>query len=190
MLRKLWMTALDRFGSPLPVARVPVGWPQSEMNTLADQLANTNNESSLVIPNEVQLDTVLDSGRVEPARAFLAAVAYEDTQIARALLGQELTTESGSGGGSRALGQVHQDVLDDRIQSLRTEIAQTVLTGQIARRITAVALGPDAPVPRVSFPNLTPAEIEARQKLLSALLTGQVVAPTEGWIRGWLGVPG
>jgi phage gp29-like protein len=188
-LRKMWLTALDRFGTPLPVARVPSGWSQEQADRLAAQLSNANNESALVVPSEVQIDAILDTGRVEPARAFVAAIEYEDIQIARAILGQELTTQAGGGHGSYALGRVHQGVQDDWIQALRADLAESVLTQQVARRIAVMSLGPDAPAPRVAFPNLTPTELSARRELIGALLDGAVVAPSEPWLRSWLGVP-
>ena len=129
---------------------------------------------------------------MEPARAFVTAIEYEDTQIARAILGQELTTQGNSGGsGSYALGKVHQEVATDWVQSLRSQIAAQVLT-PLARTLTLYHHGPDAAAhhcPTIAFPNLTPDELAGRQALITALISGQVIAPTEGWIRSWLGVP-
>ncbi|GAB4458868.1 MAG: hypothetical protein OHK0029_20680 [Armatimonadaceae bacterium] len=193
-LRRMWLTALDRFGAPIPVAKVPPTWAQAEIAHLSRLLTRVQHESSLVVSRDVEIELALDTGRVEPARAFVTAIAYEDTQIARAILGQELTTQSGgpTGRGSYALGKVHQGVCDDWIQALREEIAGKVLTDQLARRITLLHYGPDAAqtaCPTVRFPNLTDSELAARRDLIRDLITGGVVAPEEAWIRQWLGVP-
>jgi hypothetical protein len=84
---------------------------------------------------------------------------------------------------------VHQDVADDWIQALRSELAECVLTGQVARQITLMALGPDAPCPVVRFANLTPDELDRRRQLVRDLVSGGIVSPSEGWIRTWLGIP-
>jgi phage gp29-like protein len=187
-LERMWLSALDRFGAPIPVARVPLSWSQSEVDHLSQLLSRLQNESALVLTNDVQLDAPLDAGRTEPARAFATAAAWCNREIARAILGQELTSGTGDGA-SYALGRVHQAVCDDWIQALRTDLAERVLTAQVARTVTLAALGPDAPAPHITFPNLTPDELATRRTLLSSLLSGGIVAPTEGWIRRWIGVP-
>jgi phage gp29-like protein len=188
-LRRMWLSALDRFGAPVPVARVPRTWDQSEMDALSTTLGKLQNESALVVPEDVTVDVSLDAGRVEPARAFVTAIEYEDTQIARAILGQELTTQGASrGAGSYALGRVHQGVADDWIQSLRASLADRLLTAQLSARITAQH-HPTAPVPRITFPNLAPSELAARRELIASLVAGNVVAPDEGWVRRYLGLP-
>ncbi len=189
-VQRMWLSALDRFGAPIPVAKVPLTWSQSEMDRLTTLLAKIQNETSLVLPADVELDVALQEGRVEPARAFVVATRYQDTQIARAILGQELTTQGNSdGAGSYALGKVHEGVATDWIQSLRSEIAETVLTGQAAAAITEMWYGPLAPVPLIRFPNLTDTEMARRQTLVQSLISGAVVAPSESWIRRFVGVP-
>jgi phage gp29-like protein len=141
------------------------------------------------MPEGWEIAAPLDLGRVEPGRAFLTAITYEDQQIARAVLGQDLTSTGGSGSGSYALGKVSQGVSDDWIQSLRIDLAECVLTSQIARAICLYSLGPAAPVPTVKFPNLTDSELAARRDLIGQMVTGQVVAPSESWIRSFLGLP-
>ncbi len=189
LVQRMWLSALDRFGAPIPVARVPTSWSQSEVNALSALLAKLQNESALVVTNDVEIDVTLDAGRVEPARAFPVASDWLDTQIARAILGQELTSQGGNGSGSYALGKVHQDVLTDWIQSLRREIAETLLSGQVAKAITETMHGPGVPVPQIRFPNLTVADLQARKELIEAMCKGGVIAPAESWIREYLGIP-
>ena len=190
LTQRMWLHALDRFGAPVPVARVPKNWGQDELDNLVNLLARLQNEASLVVTDEVQLDAPFGTGRVEPARAFHTACQWYDTQIARAILGQELTTQGNSGGtGSYALARVHEGVQEDWIQSLRGEIAETVLTGQVARTLTAALLGDDYPVPTVAFPNLNDSQMDRRRLLINEMLRGGVIGADESWIREFLGVP-
>ena len=97
---------------------------------------------------------------------------------------------SGAGGGSSfALAQVHLEIQNDWVEALRADLAESVLTDQIARRIVTMALGPDAPCPMVRFPNLSNAEMAARRSLIASMIDGSVIAPTESWIRTYLGLP-
>lgn len=188
LLRRMWAVALDRFGSPTVLFRVPVSWSNAEMSDLAGRGAKLQNETCLVVTNDVEGE-LLDQKQQEPGAGFATAIAYEDTQIARSVLGQELTTQGSSGGsGSFALGKVHEGVKDDWIQALRSDLATCAL-GSVAATITRMALGPDAPAPVVKFPNLSPAELAGRRELITQLISGQVVAPSENWLRSWLGLP-
>ncbi len=186
IVRRMWLSGLDRFGVPIPIATVPVSYTQQEVDRLSHQLRNLQNESSLVVPNGVTITYDLDGGRVEPARAYLTKIEYEDTQIARAILGQDMTTQGATG--SLASAQVHQDVLTDWVQSLRSDVAACITT-QIVARLAEYAGGPGVASPVVRFPNLTPNEMAARRDLVAKMITGQVIAPTESWLRGWLGIP-
>ncbi|HVK06672.1 MAG TPA: DUF935 family protein [Armatimonadaceae bacterium] len=193
-IRRMWLTGLDRFAIPTPIAITPISWTQEQLDRLAEQLGNLQAQSSIVVPEGVEIKTTLESGRAEPAHAFVTAIQYEDGQIARAILGQELTTQgssssAGGGGGSYALGAVHQGVADDWVQAICSDLAESVLTAQVARTVAAMALGPDVPPPAVRFPNLTDAERRSRRELVAAMLTGAVIAPGEGWIRSYLGLP-
>ncbi len=189
MLNRMWLSALDRFGTPPVVGKFPSVWRQEEADRLAHQLANLQTESAITVPDGVEV--TFENPRVEPGAGFEQAITYQDRQIARALLGQELTTQTGQGA-SHALGKVHQSVADDWVQSLRSEIAETVLTHGVARAIIATMLGENyaaTVTPRVAFPNLSPDELAARASLIETLIRGDVVAPAEGWIRSFLGVP-
>ncbi len=185
-VRRMWLQGLDRFGVPTPVATVPTNWTQEQVNQLSRQLGSLQSESSVIVPQGVTVGFDLDAGRVEPARAYLTKIEYEDTQIARAILGQDMTTQGGTG--SLASARVHADVLTDWVQSLRADIAGC-LSGQVAARIAQYAVGYGVATPIITFPNLSPPELAARRELITSLITGQVIAPGEGWIRGWLGIP-
>lgn len=189
MLMRMWLVAMDRFGSPPVVGKFPLSWTQPQADDLATKLSNLQTESSLTVPADVEIEFAAQSN--EPGAGFEAAVGFQNREIARAILGQELTTQTGgrSGSSSYALGRVHENVQDDWIQALRADLAADVLTGQVARRIVEFSLGPDAPVPQVCFPNLTAEELAARRELVRDLVSGGVVAPGEGWIRTYLGLP-
>ena len=162
-LQAMWVSALDRFGAPTPIARVPVNWQEADTERLAKQLGSLQNESAFVLPVDVELTTLSAMhGTNEPGAAFLAAVDFENREIARAILGQELTTHSGglNGTGSQALGKVHGDVLENWVRAVRLALSEAVLTAQIARPLCAYLLGDAAPVPRVGWADNTTASVE------------------------------
>ena len=60
-LRRMWLSALDRFGAPIPVAKVPVNWRQDQIDGLSRTLSRLQNESSLIVPDDVEIAISLDS---------------------------------------------------------------------------------------------------------------------------------
>jgi len=184
---RMWLVGLDKWGVPSIIATVPGHWTQAEMDSLTASLGKIQSETALAVPEGVVINPALDAGRVEPARAYVTATEYFDRQIARAILGGELTSTGAAG--SHALGTVHADVAQDWIQALRSDLAECLLTGQVARTICTMWAGPNAPCPVVKFPNLSAAELAGRRELVKLLLDGSVVAPSESWLRSWLGVP-
>lgn len=195
IVRREWLVALAKFGSPVPIARVPISYDQAAIDALSAQIGNTGVGAALVVQNDVEILDIGAAHLIEPGAGFATNCMYQDAQIARAILGQEMTSggNSGSGGSSSmAMAVVHLDVQTDWIQALRSDVAESVLTDQVARQIVMMAMGPEAAAsvcPSVRFPNLSPDELAARQLVISAMVLGQVVAPGEAWIRSYLGLP-
>lgn len=185
-IRRMWLTGLDRFAVPTPVASVPLSWSQGQVDDLAKKLGTLQSETALVVPDPVKIGFDLNSGRVEPAKAYVTAIEYHDTQIARGILGQDMTTQGNTG--SLASAVVQQDVLTDWVQGLRSDIAGAV-SSQVCGRLCELLCGPGVAAPVLSFPNLSGVELAVRRELISAMVTGAVVAPGEGWIRDYLGLP-
>ncbi len=186
-LLRFWAAALDRFGAPTVVGKVPPHTPQEQRDELLSLLSALQTRSSLVVGNDTDVST-LESGRAEPGAGFEAAANFCNREIAKAVLGQTLTTEPGDSG-SYGLGKVHHDVFGKWVAALRREVGIAVLTEQIARPLTTLLLGPDHPAPTVALPGLTGDEMAARRDLVLRLIDGNVVAPDEAWIRSYLGVP-
>ena len=70
--------------------------------------------------------------------------------MARAILGQTLTTDEGRRVGSMALGKVHLQVLVMQLDGLRKQLADEVMTEQVIRPLVQLNLG-DAPIPKFVF---------------------------------------
>ena len=72
-------------------------------------------------------------GRRAAESGYLEAIDYHNREIARAILGQTLTTDDSRRVGSLALGKVHLQVLIMQLNGLRKDIAERVMNEQIIR---------------------------------------------------------
>ena len=132
MVMKFWATHLEVATGPIVYVKYPSG-PSPILKSEALAIAqNIRNGAAGSIPNNME---VLFA---EAKNAQAANVSYEkfvdqcNNEITKAWLGQTLTTEASgkSGSGSKALGQVHNDIL-----AMRTTFAAHALEGVFNRMI-------------------------------------------------------
>ena len=103
---QFWMQFLERSGQPLLVGK---GADPAQMAT---QLALAVQDAVIAIPLNAEVDSVSPASKGE---SFNLAEDRLVRRIQKILLGQTLTSDSGSGGkGSRALGEVHNEVRLDK----------------------------------------------------------------------------
>ena len=75
---------------------------------------------------------------------------YLDAQVSKAVLGQTLTTEMPSSGGSRAAAEVHEGVRRDILNADARRLAAT-LARDLVRPIVELNMGPQARYPKIEL---------------------------------------
>lgn len=148
-----WKQHLERFAMPTLVGRYQRGVPANEQVALLDALKNLATRNAVTFPNDIEVDTI--GGAKEASNGFLDAIEFHNREIARAILGQTLTTDEGRRVGSLALGKVHLQVLLIQLESIRREIADLVMTEQVIRPLIEVNFGPGL-VPKFVFESMAP----------------------------------
>lgn len=156
-----WRLHLERFASPTVLGRYQRGLPDAERDRMLEALRSLADTTAVVFPSEIEIDTL--GGDRQASSTFLDAIEFHNREIARAILGQTLTTDEGRRVGSLALGRVHLQVLLLQIEALRRELAGPFFTEQIVRPLVEWNFGP-GPVPRLEFESAGP----------SAFVTGRI----------------
>ena len=154
---QFWMTFAEKFGSPTVVGEVPDTMLPAEEDVLLDKLAGIAQQTALTVPQGtvVKMLEALRSGTV----TYPELVDYCDRMITVGISGETLTTSEGNAG-SRALGQVHQEVRDEIVDA-DGDLLSATLNTQLMTWITELNY-PDARPPRVWRPRPTKQEAEAR----------------------------
>ena len=147
-LLNAWKSHLERFASPTVVGKYPVGLPAVQQQALLDALNRLDQNAALTVPSEITIDSL--GGSTDASQGFMDAIQFHNREMARAILGQTLTTDEGARVGSLALGKVHMQVLLLQLQALRREFADQVMTEQVIRPIVELHFGPGG-VPRFVF---------------------------------------
>ncbi len=121
---KFWVKFLERFGSPLLIGKVKDG-EQSDIDAMTTALLTAHAQSILSINADDDVTTVGTNFSGAGASAFEAFDKVMVRRVQKVVLGQTLTSEN-EGGGSRALGEVHNEVRMDKRNSDLRMIAPTV----------------------------------------------------------------
>ncbi|MCH8273323.1 MAG: DUF935 family protein [Armatimonadetes bacterium] len=138
-LIKQWSGHLEKFASPTVIGRFKRGLPQDAQAALLDALEKLQRQSAVVHPDDIDV-SLLDGGR-EARSAYMDAIDYHNREIARAILGQTLTTDDSRRVGSLALGKVHLQVLIMQLAGLRRDLAERVMNEQIIRPLIDLNFG-------------------------------------------------
>ena len=113
---KQWLRFLEK-GTGSVVARYPDGASKDEKNKALDAARAVNEESAAALPTKFQLE-IMEHVRQNMGQAFPDLVdGFCNNEMLRVILGQTLTSRGSEGGGSRALGDVHQQVRAEKIEA-------------------------------------------------------------------------
>lgn len=107
-----WLHFLEKFAGPTVVGKTPYGTLSDEQQKLLQTLQRAQTASAITVPigTDIEFLEASRSGSV----SYEQFLEYWDRQISIAVAGETLTTQVGSSGGNRALGEVHQEELDTR----------------------------------------------------------------------------
>ncbi len=139
---RFWNIFLDKFSVPTAKGTYPKGTTEADRNKLLAVIAAIANDSGFAIPEgmNVELLALAQSGA-----NFGEACKYMDGEIAKIILSQTMTTDSGS---SNAQSQTHEGVKLEIVKADADMLSDSFNAGP-ARWYTDFNYGPDVASPRV-----------------------------------------
>ena len=143
---KFWVAFNERFGSPTVVAKYRPGTTEEEKDRLLEVIDSIRHDAGVAIPDSVVIE-LLEARRNGSASTYHELADWCNDEISKIVLGQTLTTSEGRRSGSLALGQVHEAVRNEYVES-DAQALMAVINGQLMRWIVDFNFGPDAPAPR------------------------------------------
>jgi phage gp29-like protein len=147
-LHKAWQLHLEKFAMPTVLGKYERGLPEDERRSILAALRDLQDNSAIVYPSEIDVQSLTVPSTA--SQGFQEAIEFHNREIARAVLGQTLTTDEGRRVGSLALGKVHLQVLLLQVEALRKLLADRVMTEQVIRPLVELNFGPGE-VPRFVF---------------------------------------
>lgn len=108
---KFWMLFVEKYGMPKAIGKVPPTATEKEQQDFLKMLAGLVRDAVAVIPQTGSVE-LLEAGSAN-ANPHKAIVDWADQAMSKAWLGETLTTEQTSSGGTQAMATVHNDVRAD-----------------------------------------------------------------------------
>jgi phage gp29-like protein len=139
-----WLHFLEKYAGPTVVGTTPYGTLTDEQRRFVNTLATIRTSSAVALPigSDVKFLEAARSGAV----TYQDFLAYWDTQISLCTTGETLTSTVGQSG-SRALGDVHAEMLELLVDS-DSDLLSDTLHQQLLRWIVDYNM-PGAAVPHV-----------------------------------------
>lgn len=114
---KYWVMFCEKYGMPHMVAKYTEGLSDDKINEILQGLEDMVQNVVCAVPSSTEIDYHDPVGKAASAKIYQDLIRLMDEQMSKAVLGQTLTTEVTQGGGNRALGQVHNEVKNEIVQS-------------------------------------------------------------------------
>lgn len=146
---RFWVTAAEKFGVPTVLALFQSDNEERQSAVaeyLAGELSKIQNDAAVALANVDSIQTLEASGNAQGM--FHDFLDVCNAEIGKAITGETMTSENGSGIGSYSLSSVHADTLDVKAQDIADEIADT-LKNSVVKWIVQLNHGADAEVPEV-----------------------------------------
>ena len=141
---KAWLRYIEK-GSGTVVARYNDGAAKDEQQNAVDAANAVQEESAVAIPKKFILEVHEMVRNIGTSHKELVD-EYCNKEISVAVVGQTLTGRGSDGGGSRALGQVHERVESRKIEA-DAKALMDVINKRIVRPLVFWNFGPNAKSP-------------------------------------------
>ena len=179
-----WMELGEMGWKPTRIGVYKKGADDADIDALYEVLARLTSSWWAGLPDTTDVRIEWPKGNpVGSTHSELAA--FLGAEMAKAVLGQTLTTEAGKNG-ARSLGDVHDRVRRDILEADARSIEQTI-TGQLIAPMVAMNFGRNEPVPEFRFVTAETANLESFSKAMSDL--GPVLRLPARWAREQIGAP-
>ena len=163
-----WVRFVEAYGHPLRLGRFPPGADPDDKAVLYRAVRNIAADAAAVVPEGMDIQFVDDTTVRGRAEVFERLIAYLDSRVSIAVLGQTLTTEQGDRG-SQALGAVHNLVRADIERSDARQLA-AVLRRDVAVPLVALNHGPRTAWPRIVIQRESATDLKLLSEALEKLI--------------------
>lgn len=178
---------LEIYGIPMRVGKYPGGATEKEKLTLLRALAQLGHSAAGIIPIGMEME-FLNAAEGDPA-AFKLMIDWCERTQSKVILGGTLTSGTGEGTNTNALGNVHNEVRLDLRDSDAKQLAATISRDLVYPIAVLNGLADNwKRCPRLVFPTEEPEDLKAYADSLPQLVKLGFRIPRQ-WAQEKVGIP-
>jgi phage gp29-like protein len=178
--------AAEKYAAPTPKGTYPQTFTKAMQDALLRSLSKFQTDTAIIVPEGAEVELLSPNGSV--MAPYDASIDSCNKGIARAIFGQVLATDEGSGGsGSYAQAKIHKGILGYFLQSLCREISEQVLKEQLVKRLVDYNFQTQY-YPEIILHLPDDRDLESLANIMNVLLTQGVLSPKEPQIRELFGL--
>lgn len=172
---KFWVVFNEKFGAPTVVGKYRPGASDQDRQRLLEVIESLQNDTGVTVPESITLE-LLEARRSGNVSTYRELADWCNDEISKIVLGATLTAGEGRRGGSRALGEVHERVRNEYIESDARALESAINT-QLVRWIVDFNFGPDVPAPRWTIDTTRNDALESEIQIDRQLIEAGVALP-------------
>lgn len=166
---KDWVAFAEVYGLPLRLGKYAPGASENDKRSLMEALVQIGSDAAGIIPDGTSIEFI-ETGKSSTSDLYERLARYCDEQISKAVLGQTLTSDSGSG--SYAQSKTHNEVRHDLTVADCKALAST-LRRDLLRPLCLFNFGESERIPHIRFDCEESEDLHQLAQTLSVLV-GQI----------------
>lgn len=144
---KDWVSFCEVFGMPLRLGKYDASASDADKAALMEAIIQLGTDAAGIVPSTTTIDFI-ESNKQSSAEIYEKLARYCDEQMSKAVLGQTLTSDSGSG--SYAQSKTHNEVRKD-LTAADANALENTLRRDLIRPLVEFNFGPGTPIPTLQF---------------------------------------
>lgn len=144
---KDWVQFAEVYGQPYRIGTYHPTASADDRSALLRAVASIGSDAAAIVPQGMAIE-FKEAARSGSINLYKELCEFLDAQVSKAVVGQTLTSDVSSNGGSRALGEVHDKVRGDIMRADSRQLSAT-LNRCLVRPIIDLNRGPRTAYPRL-----------------------------------------
>ncbi|MDR1063650.1 MAG: DUF935 domain-containing protein [Azoarcus sp.] len=183
-----WVTFIEQFGKPLRLGRYDDTDKPADIAVLYDAVRDLGKDAAAILPRSMEIEFPEVANARGDNAIWRALLEYLDRQVSKLVLGQTLTADTGeTGGGSYALGAVHNDVRLDILKDDAQSLAATI-NRDLVRLLVDLNFAGVEKRPEYTLPVAEPEDLTAKAAIVEKAVAIGCRVPAK-WFSEAFGIP-
>lgn len=162
---KDWVSFCEVFGMPLRLGKYDASASDADKTALMEAIINLGTDAAGIVPSTTSIEFI-DSNKVSSVEIYEKLARYCDEQMSKAVLGQTLTSDAGSG--SYAQSKTHNEVRKD-LTAADANALENTLRRDLITPLVEFNFGAGTPIPTLQFQTEAPDDLKETSEMYKVL---------------------